>query len=112
MNHNESSRRDFLKHALSIGALSVAGGAVLTACGKQKKQGGGGCNDVSGLSEADKTLRTANEYADVTPDKEQDCTNCELYTLPAAGAACGGCKVLKGPVAPKGWCKLWAKKVG
>jgi len=119
MSQNETSRRDFLKHALSIGALSMAGGAVLTACGKPKKQaaggggggGGGGCNDVSGLSDADKALRTTNQYADVTPEKDKTCDNCQLYKLPAGGADCGGCQVLKGPVAPKGWCKLWAKKV-
>ncbi len=114
MNQNETSRRDFLKNALSIGALSIAGGAVLTACGKAKKQGGsgeGGCNDVSGLAASDVTLCTTNQYVDVSPEKEKFCDNCQLYKVPAAGAACGGCQIFKGPVAPKGWCKLWAKKV-
>ena len=114
MSQNQTSRRNFLKNALSIGALSMAGGAVLTACGKEKKPAAaatGGCNDVSGLAAGDKTLRTTNEYADVSTKADQDCANCQHYKPAAAGAACGGCAVLKGPIAPKGWCKLWFKKV-
>ena len=113
MTTNNSSRRDFLKSALSIGALSIGAGAALTACGKEKKAeaAASGCNDVTGLSEADKTMRTTNAYADVSTKADQDCVGCQLYKPAAAGAACGGCQVLKGPIAPKGWCKLWAKKV-
>lgn len=113
MTTNNSSRRDFLKSALSIGALSIGAGAVLSACGKEKKaaESAGGCNDVSGLADGDKALRTANNYADTSAKPDQTCEGCQLYKVAAAGAACGGCQVLKGPIAPKGWCKLWAKKV-
>lgn len=109
------TRREFLKHVVSVGALSIGASAVLTACGK--KEGGGaekasGCMDTTGLAEGDIKMRESNAYVDVSPNKDKNCENCALYKPAAAGAACGGCNVLKGPIAPKGYCNLWAKKAG
>ena len=76
--------------------------------------GGGakGCDDVSGLKPADVGMRKSNAYVDKSPHADKLCSGCQLYKPAAAGAACGGCTVLKGPIAPGGYCNLWAKKAG
>lgn len=127
---NESSRREFLAVATGLGV--IAGSALLAGCGGKKEEGGekkaaGGekkaagaekkaaaagnaCDDVSKLSDAEKTMRTSLKYTSKSPNPEQICKNCVLYQPAAAGAPCGGCSVVKGPIAPEGWCSSWAKK--
>lgn len=111
------SRRTFLRQAITVGALGIGGGALLSACGK--KEGGekpaaagaaGGCDDVSALAAADQAFRKTNEYKEASTEAGKNCEGCQLFTPPVGGAACGACKVLKGSVNPAGWCKLWAKK--
>ena len=107
---SELTRRDFLTRSLSIGATGLVAGAVLSACGK--KEGGGGgdpCADESKLSEADKGVRKSSKYVAKSPDPKKLCDNC-MHWVPATGGPCGGCKVVKGPIAPKGYCNLWAAK--
>ncbi len=109
--HNPMNRRDFLVKSVGMTTLTIGSAAVLTACGKG--EGGAaaaGCNDTSGLSEADKAMRTNNAYAEVAADAAKACDKCALYQVAAAGAACGGCSVIKGPIAPKGSCNLFAPK--
>lgn len=110
MSDTNYSRRDFIGRALSIGAVGIAG-ATLVACGK--KEGGGdgpSCDDTSKLSEGDKTMRTSQKYVEATPHKEKRCDNCMHWVPPAAGAPCGGCKVLKGTINAAGYCNLWVKQ--
>ncbi len=107
------SRRNFIRKTATAGAVGLGAAALLSACGK--KEGGdtkaaAGCNDVSGLNAADKGMRTSNAYVDKAADPKKACDLCQLYKAPAAGAACGGCTVIKGPIAPKGTCNLWAAK--
>ncbi|MEY3014315.1 MAG: hypothetical protein RIT45_3050 [Pseudomonadota bacterium] len=108
---DQVSRRSFLRQSLSVSALGIGAGLVLTACGKS---GGGaaaaGCNDTSGLAEADKAMRTTNNYVEAAADASKACEKCQLYVAAAAGAACGGCSVIKGPINPKGSCNLFAPK--
>lgn len=105
------SRRGFMRKAVGVSALGIGAGLVLTACGKG--EGGGaaaGCNDVSGLAEADKAMRTSNNYVEAAADPAKACDGCQLWVAAAAGAACGGCTVIKGPINPKGSCNLFSKK--
>ena len=108
---NSMNRRGFLVKSVGMTTLALGSAAVLTACGKS---GGGaaaaGCTDTTGLSEADKTMRTSNAYVDVAADAAKACDKCARFQAAAAGAACGGCSVIKGPIAPKGTCKLFAPK--
>ena len=109
------TRRDFIGKTISLSALTIGGAALLTACGKKDGGGGGGakgCYDVSGLKPADVGMRKSNAYVDKSPHADKLCSGCQLYKPAAAGAACGGCTVLKGPIAPGGYCNLWAKKAG
>lgn len=106
------NRRDFLQRAAVLGAATVGGSAFLAACqsgGGESGGGGGGgfaCDDLSGLTDAEKATRAGVNYADQSTTEGQNCANCTHYTAAAAGE-CGGCAVVKGPIHPEGWCTLW-----
>ena len=126
MKNKDFSRRDFLLRASAIGAAAVGGTTLLAACGGK---GGGAeapaaetpaapapstasasCNDLTGLTDQEKQMRTALQYVDETPIAEKRCDNCQLYIEAEGAATCGGCKILKGPIAPAGYCTSWAAK--
>lgn len=89
--------------------LGVSGSVVLllNAC---KKDGPSSCTNVAGLSQADIGLRTTLEYVDRSPVAAQTCDVCVQWIPAPSSDACGGCKVMKGPVHPKGHCKVFAPK--
>lgn len=99
------SRRRFL--ATSAGALGLS--SVLAACGG----GGDGvvaaqCEGYDALTPAELQQRAALAYVDESPVIGQLCNNCQFYVAEQAGAACGGCQLFAGPVAPEGYCTGWA----
>ncbi len=101
------SRRTFGKIVAGAGA-AAAGAALLVACGKSQPAAAPfTCTDTTGLDEAGIGTRIDNEYVDHTPIPAKHCTNCVLF-VPAT--ACGTCQVVKGPIHPEGYCKLWAAK--
>lgn len=107
MRSNESNRREFLTR-LGMGAVVVGAVGALAACGKKEGEAGGECSDVSALSDADKTSRTANSYVEKSVEAGKICSGCTLFVAAAAGAKCASCKVVKGPIVPEGYCKLFA----
>lgn len=114
---DQVSRRSFIRTTVSVGAVSVGTAALLSACGKKESAAGGekkaaaaGCTDVSGLSAADQALRKTNKYVDKVADATRACELCALFQAAKPGEACGGCTVVKGPIAPKGSCNLFAAK--
>lgn len=119
-NPKEFTRRDFLLRASALGVAAAGGGSLLAACGGKEATpdvqppassetvAEGSCNDLTGLTEQEKQMRGALQYVDVTDIPDKRCDNCQLYIPPEGGAACGGCKILKGPVAPAGHCTSWA----
>ena len=66
------------------------------------------CEGYDALTETDLQARAALNYVDKSPNPSQLCTNCRFYNRPGSGAACGGCQLFAGPVAPSGWCSSWA----
>ncbi len=102
-----------------IGNIALGGAAVATfslvACkgGKgtattpEKKTEALACDDVSKLTEAEKKTRTALKYVESTSDGKT-CESCTLYV--DNGSGCGGCKIMKGSVHPKGSCASYSKK--
>jgi hypothetical protein len=52
---------------------------------------------------AAKVSQKSVRYQD-TPKGEQRCDNCALFEAPSS------CKTVEGPVAPEGWCMVYAKK--
>lgn len=118
------SRRDLLVHAAKGGlALLVSaslGPTFLSACKKgQASEKGAGtaakavteqvipCPNQESLSDQEKTIRTSLKYVDASVISGRTCDNCKLYTRPLPGASCGGCKVVPGPIHPKGHCTAW-----
>lgn len=113
------SRRKLLKGAGSLVAFSALSPVILSACQKScsKEEANVSakeeaalpfsCEGVDQVSEDQKAIRAALRYVDATPISARTCDNCKLYTRALAGAACGGCKVVPGPIHPKGWCSSW-----
>lgn len=107
------TRRDMMKRSLLVLGATAGAGAVLAGCGDDGDAGGGSdlsCTDTSGLTEAEKQLRQQQEYTDSTPYPDKRCDNCQLYQAPQEEGTCGGCQVMKGPIHPAGYCKLWVAK--
>lgn len=120
MDTQAHSRRDFLKRVSAAGALGIGASTVLAACGGGEEApettaeappapaAAEGCMDTTGLTEQEVAMRGSLQYVDVTPDATKNCLNCSLYLAAEEGAACGGCNLLKGPIAPNGYCISWA----
>lgn len=95
------SRRQFLVTAgAALGATSL-----LSACGGPVVASE--CAGYDTLTEAQLRQREALGYVDQTPRAAQVCSNCKFYNAPEGSAACGGCQLFPGPVAPQGWCSGW-----
>jgi hypothetical protein len=111
-NTTRVSRRDFIHTAFRLPVLMGGAASILAACGGgegEKAAPALACTDVTGLAPADAQLRTAQAYADKSPHADKNCLTCNFYDAGPAGA-CGGCKVIKGPINPVGYCNLFAKK--
>jgi hypothetical protein len=107
------SRKDFLFKGIVTGAAAAGAGMILAQCKKEEKKpdaAAASCNDTTGLSPEDIQQRTNLQYVDKTADAAKRCDGCALYIAAAAGAACGGCNLIKGPIAPAGYCTSWVPK--
>lgn len=102
---SNSSRRDLLRSAAGLLVLSAAAG-----CKKDAKPFT--CTDISALAPAETAVRTALGYVEPSPEPGKDCAGCLQFTPSPTDAtsACGGCKLMKGPIHPKGYCKGFAAK--
>jgi hypothetical protein len=116
------NRRRFLRHA-ATGLLGVALLPALAACSGRSDQPGeaaqanlpnsastgeSACNSADALTNQEKSARAALRYVDQSSDTQRVCANCRFFKAPEAGASCGGCEVVTGPIAPQGYCTVWA----
>jgi hypothetical protein len=109
------SRRLFLKQVAAIGAAGLVGPGLLMACSngnaaervESERAASGKCEGSVDLPAADIAARQAINYVDESPQVDKSCANCRFFKQPAAGAACGGCEILKGPIASEGYCNTW-----
>jgi len=69
------------------------------------------CNDVSGLTEQELITRTTFKYETVATDKTKLCNTCNFWEPELEGETCGGCTLIKGPIAALGSCISWVAKV-
>ncbi len=99
------SRRQALQKTTAFGVLAIVG---TSACGRSEPKGLS-CSDTTSLSAADAQVRTSLSYVDVSTDPGKTCSRCQQF-LPGPPDACGACKVLKGPINPKGNCKSFLAK--
>jgi hypothetical protein len=98
------TRRDALARVAGL-PLAVVIGAELTACARGPK-----CDDTSSLSPDDARMRSEiAAYVEQAPDPAKKCSLC-IQFVPAGKDACGTCKVVKGPINPNGYCKLFQPK--
>lgn len=116
----EVSRRAFLQRLSVLGLAGAGGGALLSACGGGSEQDDASttadtdvsCDDLSGLTDAQREQRRqvveSLNYVEASPNENQTCANCALYTPPTGDEPCGGCQLFPGPVNPNGYCTSWA----
>jgi hypothetical protein len=99
------SRRRFLKQAFMISATA----GLLAACSSQSNTAAEAalCEGEESLSIADQTTRQAVGYVDQAADAGKTCANCRFFQQSTAEAGCGSCEVVKGPIAPGGYCTTW-----
>jgi len=98
-----------MKRSLVVLGAAAGAGAVLAGCGDDGDAGGElSCTETEGLTDAEKQLRQQQEYTDDSPFEDKVCDNCRFWQAPQQEGTCGGCQVVKGPIHPKGHCKLWA----
>ena len=92
--------------------LLFAGPALLAlvATGACKTAEPASCTNTSGLAPGDVQARAALGYADLGPDSQRHCFSCSQYVEPESAGSCGGCKVLKGPIHPRGTCNAFTPK--
>jgi len=104
MSNERVPRREALRH-LAIFSAAALLPASLLACSKSTS-----CLDVTGLSSDDVAKRNiTNAYVDVSTDPSKECDRCAQYVA-GKPDSCGSCKVLPGPINPKGGCKLFVAK--
>jgi hypothetical protein len=107
---SKMNRREMVMRSLFFGAATAALGRGVFSTGLLGCGGGEpNCNDTAGLSPEDVATRTSNQYVERTMDAAKKCSGCNFYQGPAAGA-CGQCTVVKGPINPGGYCRLWVPK--
>lgn len=100
------SRRELLRNSAALSALAVLGAA---ACSKSAPAAPV-CTDTTGLAATDVAIRTSLSYADLSPEVGKSCISCQQFLPAAKAGTCGGCKVVKGPISPAGYCKSFAPK--
>jgi hypothetical protein len=106
MDDDKLSRREILQRSAALSLLGVAG-AALAACKSEPKALA--CTDTMSLSSADAQVRVSLQYVDNSVEAGKMCSACQQF-IPAAPDQCGTCKVVKGPINPKGYCKSFVAK--
>src|SRR2546422_1009060 len=102
MDMEDVSRRTVWRAALSIcsmaglGALSVS----ISACNGSQRSAA--CAKADALTDGEVKLRESFKYAEQSPDPKRMCAGCAFFRSNGAGAPCGACSVLGGPVNPHG----------
>jgi hypothetical protein len=94
--------------ALRLFAAAPVAAAVLSACGKKDEPDS--CQDVSALSDSEKSGRAALQYSDKSPQPDKLCSGCNFWQPPSEPSKCGGCQLVRGPIHPKGYCTAFAPK--
>ena len=95
------ARREAMRRLVVLSAAALAP-PWLAACSRKPS-----CQDVTGLTPEE--VRARNEtakYVEQTMDATKRCSGCVQW-IPAAPDKCGGCKVVKGPINPDGYCVLF-----
>lgn len=103
---------------VALGAAVVAGRshaqeAAEPAAGEAPAQAAPSAAPAEALpncpAEDGEAMRASLKYVELSPHgAERDCRNCEFWIPEEAGAACGGCTLIPGPISPTAYCDVWA----
>jgi hypothetical protein len=96
------------RRRLLIVAPATVVALAATACGKKEPAS---CTSTLGLTQDEIKTRSSLGYHDRSVDPKKHCIDCQQYVAPASVDECGGCKVLKGPVHPRGSCNVFTPKL-
>jgi hypothetical protein len=96
------NRRLHLK-CIGVGVASM----FVEAC--RHKTSNLSCLDTTALASNDVVARGALGYMDRSPDSVHSCANCNHFTT-AGTDRCGSCRLIRGPIHPDGWCRVWVVK--
>lgn len=105
MHSKLKSRRIFFRQIM---ALLPFGSGIIHACGSENKSKVDPCQDLSGLTEAQLSVREQLGYAEQSSMADRSCSNCSLFVKSDKSLSCGSCLAMKGPVADGGYCTVWA----
>lgn len=92
------------------GVLGVSAALGLSACNREPELGPE-CEGAPPLNAGDLRTRVALEYLDTAPTPERLCVDCRQYVIAPNPGVCGGCKLIKGLIHPKGTCKAFTPNV-
>ncbi|AHF14486.1 high-potential iron-sulfur protein [Niabella soli] len=124
-------RRKFLRQVFFSAGTAIAGAALLQACGNDShttdkpadttasgkpaavpEAPANAIIDSAQMTQEDFDKRKNLGYVEKTPMEDKHCENCALYLRPEGDKKYGGCQLLRGPIAPGGYCTYWAEKQG
>lgn len=91
------------RRRLLVGAARLATTAVLAPALVPLAHAAGSCVDS-----ASESLRSSLNYLPVAADPAKACGGCAFFKAEAAGAACGACEIMSGPVDRSGTCDSWS----
>ncbi len=94
------------RYLLKGGAAALAS-AFAAACSKKIPAS---CMDAPGLSFEDAQIRANLAYVEPSPQPDKRCDNCRQYAAPRVEGSCGTCTIVKGPIHPNGYCKVYGAK--
>jgi hypothetical protein len=99
------SRRNFLGQM--VASIPVIG-VLVQACTPKKEPVTDPCQDLSGLTEAQLSVREQMGYTEQSSMADRNCSSCSLFVKSDKSLPCGNCLAMKGPVADEGYCTVWA----
>jgi len=103
-----SNEAPLTRRRLLIVAPATIVALTALACEKHEPAS---CTSTMGLTQDEIKTRNSLGYHDRSVDPKKHCIDCQQYVAPSSIDQCGGCKVLKGPVHPRGSCNVFAPKL-
>jgi hypothetical protein len=97
------------RRALLHGLAACLAGSV--ACCQRSHELGPECETDPQQTEADIRMRATLEYVDMASDAKKACDVCRQFVPAPQADSCGTCKLVRGPIHPKGTCKVFAPQV-
>lgn len=104
------NRKEFLQQLFFVGVASLAvgtrdAGAQGNTAKAPATKPADPCSDTKGLTDMELKMRNETlKYVADSPDPKKLCDNCKFWQPPTG---CGTCQLIKGPIAPKGYCISW-----